>query len=223
MKTILITGVSRGIGKALAEKCLAEGERVIGTLRGDAPLSHKRLSLFRLDLSSPESITKCAGEITQLGEKIDVLINNAGVLLDEDETTVVVEKLRATLEVNLFGTVDFTERMIALMNKPGHIVNISSTAGSLEYTGQGISHYPHHYPSYKISKAALNMYTRVLASRLASSHITVSSVHPGWVRTEMGGDEADISPEEAADGIYKIATGEPQTGGFWFEHARVSW
>lgn len=222
MKTILITGVGRGIGKALTQKFLQEGYFVIGTFLSGRPDPHENLKDFSLDLSNPASIASCTTAITHFGKKIDILINCAGILADEDETTVVVDKLRETLEVNLIGTIDFTERLIPLIKKSGHIVNISSTAGSLALTGQMASHFEGHYPAYKISKAALNMYTATLAKRL-EDRLTVSSVHPGWVKTDMGGEDADLTPEQAADGIYQVAISKPATGGFWFAGESVPW
>lgn len=223
MDTVLITGVDKGIGRALAEKFLAQNYLVLGTSCADSlNYSHQNLRVFPLDLASPESIAACARAFINTGKKPKILINNAGVLLDEDATSIVVDKLRKTLEVNLIGTADFTERIIPLLENSSHIVNISSVAGSLEEVGQS-SHHVGYYPSYKISKAALNMYTRTLALRLKPSGITVSSVHPGWVRTDMGGPEADISPEEAAESIFKLATSQPPTGGFWFNGERVPW
>lgn len=224
MKTVLITGVSRGIGQALAKKFLEEGFNVMGTIYSGVSLEqNENLSVFNLDLSSPESIIKCTEEIIATGKKIDILINNAGVLLDEDETRVVVEKLRKTLEINLIGPIDFTERLIPSINPGGHIVNISSSAGSLEKATHAESHHPYHYPSYKISKTALNMYTCTLAMRLKDSDITVSSVHPGWVKTELGGMEADITPTQAAEGVYGVAISKPESGKFWFGKERMPW
>ncbi|MDD5152571.1 MAG: SDR family NAD(P)-dependent oxidoreductase [Candidatus Pacebacteria bacterium] len=224
MKTVLITGIDRGIGEALAEKFLKEQFFVIGTtLFENAPLSNNNLLVYKLDLSSGESIAVCSEEIIKSGKKIDILINLAGINIDEDETKVVIEKLRKTLEVNLIGAIDFAERIIPLVNKGGHIINISSTAGSLEMVDKGLSHNPYHYPSYKISKVGINMYTRTLALRLKESDITVSSVHPGWVRTDIGGPDADMSPEESALGIYNIAISKPETGQFWFKDEHVAW
>ncbi len=221
MRTIVITGVGQGIGLALAKKFLTAGDSVIGTLReGNLPLDNPRLTIFQLDLARSASIARAAEQILGLKRPIDVLINNAGVLLDEDETTTVVEKLRQTLEINLIGTIDWTERLLSGFAPAAHVINISSTAGSLGLVGEA-THYPDHYPAYKISKAALNMYTRTLARRLKTA--TVSAVHPGWVRTAMGGDDADLSPEQAAENIFNFANSRPATGGFWFNGQPLAW
>lgn len=225
MASVLITGVGGGIGKALAEKFLAEGHTVAGTSRGGlSPIANQNLAIYPLDLSVPQNIANCARKLSESGSKFDILVNNAGVLLDDEETVVRVDKLRGTLEVNLIGTVDFTERIIPLMQTGGHIVNISSQAGSLsDVENFTHSHAPLRYPAYKISKAALNMYTRALALRLRDQHIVVSSVHPGWVRTEMGGEEAPVLPEQAAAEIYTFAISRPETGGFWYRGKRFPW
>lgn len=225
MQTVLITGISKGIGLATAQQFLDHNFEVMGTtLDGTAPFEHDHLSMFQLDLSAPESIAQCIQTIAASGKKIDILIHNAGALFDEDETSVKVDLLRKTLEVNLIGTIDLTEQLISSLNNAAHIVMISSTAGSLERTGavHG-SHYPRHYPSYKISKAALNMYMRTLALRLKGQGIIVSSVHPGWVQTDMGGPEADITPDEAAQDIFAFAITQPETGHFWFKGEMLPW
>jgi NAD(P)-dependent dehydrogenase (short-subunit alcohol dehydrogenase family) len=236
MKTVLITGIGRGIGKALAQKFLKEGYAVMGTSQtGEVDYSDQNLKVFTLDLALSESIEKCAKaigtDIGKSGTKIDILINNAGALLDEDETHVIIDKLRRTLEVNLIGTIDWTEHLISSMNSVGHIVNVSSSAGALgaksetEVEFAKSSHFPYHYPAYKISKCALNMYTRTLAGRFVFEKIdtTVSSVHPGWVKTEIGGPEAEVTPEEAAENIYKLAISRPETGQFWFNGKKYPW
>lgn len=218
MKNVLITGISRGIGKATAQKFLNEGYYVIGTsMTGDVDFSHENLKVVQLDLTKGNSINKCLDSI----EKIDILINNAGALFDDEETAVVTDLLRKTLEVNLIGTIDLTERFISKINKGGHVVFISSSAGSLAET-ETESHNPGHYPAYKISKAALNMYMRTLAMRLKD--IKVSSIHPGWVKTDMGGEDAPMTPEEAALHIFNTATNEDiETGQFWFKGERYPW
>jgi NAD(P)-dependent dehydrogenase (short-subunit alcohol dehydrogenase family) len=217
MRTIFISGISRGIGRALAERFLEAGDFVVGTSTdGKINYSHNNLVVYALNYYKQESITDFIRNIKNLNMKIDILINNAGVLIDESETSVVVEKLKTTLEANLFGVIWITEGLIPIINLGGSIINISSSAGSLERTTQTI------YPSYKISKAALNMYTRTLAIRLADK-ITVSSVHPGWVKTDMGGDNADMTPEEAAGEIFKLAGSKIESGQFWFKGEKLPW
>lgn len=222
MKTVLITGVDKGIGHALMQKFLSEGHFVIALFYANRPEPHENLKDFALDLGKPESIASCVVAIENFGRRIDILVNNAGILADEEETQVVIEKLRKTLEVNLIGTIDLTQRLLPILSDDAHIVNVSSTAGSLELVGK-VSHFMGHYPAYKISKAALNMYTRTLALELAGRGITVSSVHPGWVKTDIGGEEADLTPQQAAQGIYDLAISRPQSGGFWFVDKRLPW
>lgn len=230
MKTALITGISKGIGRALAEKFLLEGFAVMGTTTtGSADLTHEKLTVIQLDLTEPDSIGRASTLVSQYihtDSKIDILINNAGALFDDEETKVVVAKLRNTLEVNLMGTIDFTERVIPSLNDTGHIVNVSSAAGSLaDSQNPTNSHFPYHYPAYKISKAALNMYTVTLANRLRNEKtgMIVSSVHPGWVRTDMGGEDAPVLPKEAAEQIYKLAISRPETGQFWHNGEKFPW
>ena len=218
MKTIVITGAGRGIGRALAERFLENGDFVIGTsTSGVSPIEHERLLMLQLDLANPKSIEACTKAIIDSGKKIDVLINNAGIWSGiEGDPIIRLDLLRKTLEVYLFGTIDFTERLILVMNKGGHILNISSSSGSMGHT------YHSDYPDYKISKAALNMVTRCLALRL-DGKIIVSSVHPGWVKTDMGGADADIEPEEAAEAIFTLANSRPETGQFWFKGEKFPW
>src|SRR3989338_4015454 len=218
MKTVVITGASRGIGKALAERFLENGDFVIGTsTSGSSPIEHERLLMFQLDLASPESIAACSRSIIDTGKKIDILINNAGIWSGvEGDPVVHLDGLRKVLEVNLFGTIDFTQHVLPILSMGAHIVNSSSRGGSMTYTYHG------NYPDYKISKAALNMFTRTLSFRLEGK-ATVSSVHPGWVKTDMGGDDADIEPEEAAEDIFKLANSDVETGQFWFKGEKFPW
>jgi NAD(P)-dependent dehydrogenase (short-subunit alcohol dehydrogenase family) len=218
MKTVLITGISRGIGKALAEKFLSEGWRVVGTsTTGEVSFAHENLLVFKLDLASSESIAECSQIIVDKKLFFDILINNAGVCNDFKDEDMSVSILRKTLEVNLIGTIDFTERVLPIILSGGHIINISSSAGSITNI-QGA-----YMPTYKISKVALNMYTRILSLRLKEKNIIVSSVHPGWVRTDMGGLDADMEPHESAEYIFDFAITQPETGNFWFRGKPFAW
>jgi len=217
--TIFITGVSRGIGKATAQKFLDEGYRVFGTsLSGELDYTHENLTPVRLDITNEQQVKDIVQYLHENNITLDILLNNAGVLLDEDDDEVVLDRLRATLEVNLIGTIRITQALLPFIVSGGKIINISSSAGQLERDLTSTR-----YPGYKISKTALNMYTVCLAKRLESKEITVSAVHPGWVRTDMGGKEADLAPEEAATYLFEFAHKDVETGKFWFKSERMKW
>ena len=218
MKTVLITGASRGIGKALVKKFLENGHAVIGTSRsGMVDYSHQNHSMFPLELADTQSREACAKKITARGTAIDILVNNAGFFHPKDVGMVFnVSVLRETLETNLLGVVDFTERIVPLLAVGAHIVNISSQRGSMERAKAWID------PCYSISKAALNMCTRQLAARLAGK-VTVSCAHPGYVKTDMNEGDGEISPEESADDLYSLSMSKVETGQFWFKGEKFPW
>ncbi len=218
MKTVLITGVSRGIGRALTERFLENGDCVIGTsTSGTADFTHARLTVLPLDLSKPDSIRACAERVAGLDAPIDILVNNAGIWGGDEETTDINQAtFRRIMEVNVFGLIDFTERVLPFMADGGHVVNVSSRHGSMQTVQDPF------FGDYKISKAAVNMYTRVLAARL-KDRVTVSCVHPGWVKTDMGGAEADLEPAEAAAHLFVLANAKVKTGQFWFKGETFPW
>ncbi|HXK40637.1 MAG TPA: SDR family NAD(P)-dependent oxidoreductase [Candidatus Paceibacterota bacterium] len=226
MKTVIITGASRGIGLATAKKFLAEGWRVIGTyLNTPLPLQDENLIAIQYDQGNSESIAKLAGQIKEISSHIDALINNAGILLDANDKTADSAKIRKTLEVNVVGIIDLTERLLSLFQKGGHIVNLNSGYGSIsapildDETSAG----------YRISKAALNMYTRHLAFRLEPRGIIASSLAPGWVKTDMGYSVAtetegpDRTPEQAAEDIFQVVATVKETGQFWRLGKKTEW
>lgn len=226
MKTVIITGVSRGIGLATAKKFLSEGWQVIGTyFKTEIPLEDKNLIKIEYNQADPKSIEKTALEIKKKFSRVDALINNAGILLDTDDTAADPIKVRKTLEVNVIGVIDLTERLLPLLKEGSHVININSGYGSVsepildDESAAG----------YRISKAALNMYTRHLAFRLQSSGIIVSSIAPGWVKTDMGNSIATEShgpnrtPEQAADEIFHIVEAVKESGQFWRFGKKTPW
>jgi NAD(P)-dependent dehydrogenase (short-subunit alcohol dehydrogenase family) len=217
VKTVIITGASRGIGKATAEKFLVEGWRLVGTSKtGNLQFYNERSETYTLDLADAESIREFESFIRKLNISIQVLVNNAAISIDQNQRFS-VDVLRKTLEVNLIGLTDLTERIIPYITRGGHIINLSSGLGSLTHATNP------YYPTYRISKAAVNMYTRHLASRLQDKHILVSSIDPGWVKTGMGGSGATRNPSEAAQDIYDLAVTSIETGFFWYKGRKKEW
>jgi len=211
-KRVLITGASKGIGFALTKLFLEKGYKVIGACRSGmiGNLSHPNLDVIELDLSNSSSI-KNAAKLLKKEPKIDILINNAGIGLDLDLDLPTEETFKQTFDVNVTGTVLFTESLIEIINRGGSIVNISSEMGSIENCKRIDS------VAYRMSKSALNMYTKILSNRLKTS-LKVVSIHPGWVRTtiaESNIDNGRLSPEESAIKLVEYIISDFETGTFW--------
>jgi len=211
-QTLLITGVSKGIGRALAQHYLNSGAKVLGTNRsGILPeFHHPNLKVFPLDLSRPESRETLVKTLESAQLKIDVLINNAGIGPDLNFTLPEAESFQQTFEVNTTGTVFLTERCLPLLNKSGKIINISSKMGAINPCIKSNA------TAYRMSKAALNMYTKTLANRLAEQ-IKVASVHPGWVQTTISNTNhnAPYTPQEAAAEVITFIRSDFKSGTFW--------
>ena len=183
-------------------------------------LRHVNYKHYLLNLSDPKSIDSCTNLIKKQNPQIDALINCAGVSFEPDDNNINVSALYKNLEVNLIGTISFTENILPTIKPDGQIMTISSRMSSLdEYDGGEFG--SDDYPAYRISKTALNMYIKTLAHRL--KNITVSAFDPGWVKTDMGGKDAPRSPEIPADELYDLVTTAHPTGNFWFEGKIRSW
>ncbi len=211
MKRILITGANRGLGLELTRQYAASGQRVFASCRAPqkaaalqavAAQHQGRVSLHPLDVGQKETIAAAAAQIGSQTEGLDVLINNAAIHLgDEHLAEVQPDRLLQTLQVNAVGPVLVVQAFIDLLRNGQNpqIINISSEAGSISmmkaFRGYG----------YYGSKAAENMYTRALAFDPEAAGITVIAIHPGWVRTDMGGPDAHLSVAESAAGILKVA------------------
>lgn len=208
MKTILITGANRGIGLELTTEYLHDGWRVIATCREPkqaAALNNlqekykEQLNIIPLDVKNAEAIKKLP-QILQ-HEKIDILINNAGVMSSKAEEfgSYTQSSWLDVLNVNTVAPYLITQALASLIAKADIklIANMSSQLGSIELNEGG-------YDPYRASKAALNSITKTLAMQLKPERITVVSLHPGWVQTDMGGTNAPVKPEESVAGLRKI-------------------
>jgi NAD(P)-dependent dehydrogenase (short-subunit alcohol dehydrogenase family) len=211
MKTILITGTSQGIGHALTKLLLINGYRVIGTsTTGIDNINENNYKSLALDLSNLDSIAAFENNFQSDNIKIDILINNAGIGPDLDFELPEEISFQNTFDVNVKGTTFFTEQMLQYLNVGGKIINISSKMGSIDVCKKNDS------VAYRMSKAALNMYTKILSNRLEDKQF-VASVHPGWVRTNISKSNINgrLSPEESAQKIFEFITSDFKTGTFW--------
>ncbi|MDC6404645.1 MULTISPECIES: SDR family NAD(P)-dependent oxidoreductase [Maribacter] len=219
MKHGIVTGSSRGIGLATVEVLTKQPSfKVIGSsTSGNNPLDNANFQCFKLDLSSSDSITKFAVNLGDI--KLNFLINNAGILLEKwDASKINMEQLKKTFDINVFGTIKLTEKLLPLFKSKAHIINITSDWGS--FSEQNFDAFQ---PHYKMSKAALNMYTKLLAKRLERNNITVSSLDPGWTQTDMGGKIAPRLPKEVAEDILNLLNNEVETGKFWHQGKIRPW
>ena len=211
MKTILITGTSQGIGHALTKLLLMNGYRVIGTsTTGIDNINENNYKSYSLDLSNSDSIAAFEKNFQTENIKIDILINNAGIGPDLDFQLPEEISFQKTFDVNVTGTTFFTEQMLQHLNVEGKIINISSKMGSINVCEKNDS------VAYRMSKAALNMYTKILSNRLEGKQF-VASVHPGWVRTNISKSNINgrLSPEESAQKIFEFISSDFKTGTFW--------
>ena len=220
MKTIVITGASRGIGFATAQKFLRNDWFVIGTAtNGRVNLENEDFLPVSLNYLKPETITEAVSYIKNTGRMITLLVNNAGAARDVLDDPLDIDLLREDIEVNLIGPADFTNRLLSQLDSPSDIINISSMGASLCEPIED----SWNVPAYKISKAGLNMFTRTMSYQLRDKGVTVSSLDPGWVRTDMGGEDAPINPEEVAEEIFDLASRKVETGQFWLHGKKRSW
>ncbi len=253
-RTALVTGANRGIGLEVCAQLKAQGFAVILTSRdeadGRAAAEKLGVDYRHLDVTDPKSIAALADGLRRDGRSIDVLINNAAVSLDGFDSAVV----RQTLAANFFGALALTEALLPLMTDGGAIVMVSSGMGELHAYSPAIrarfadpkltrdqlvalvgefqsavdagNHTGAGWPSsaYRVSKAAIVALAKVLARDLASRHIRVNAVCPGWVRTRMGGGSAPRSVAQGAASVVWAADPPGETtGGFFRDGKPATW
>ena len=217
----LVTGASRGLGLEFVRQLLARGDHVIAACRhpgkasdlnrlaGDHP---GRLHVLPLDVADEKSRNAFAHELPLVAYGIDLLINNAGVLHSGERWGSVSEaNLVDSLRTNAMGPFLLTQAVASQLADGAGVANISSGMGSLGDDPD------FHSPSYRISKAALNMATRMLAKALEARVIPVVALCPGWVKTDMGGSSAQITPPESVSALLQVidAATMERSGGFF--------
>ena len=194
--SVLVTGVSGGLGRAVSSQLLDRGYSVIGSARNPGA---EKFPVLPLDLANDQSIVDLAAAVTQ---PIDILINNAGIATITPESgreeapfdNLTRDEFAQIMNVNVIGTFLLTRALLPHLKKGQRklIVNLSSNLGSIGNNDSGGRY------AYRTSKAALNMITKCLAVDLAADGFTCLAWHPGWVKTKMGGADADITAEESA-------------------------
>lgn len=232
----VVTGANRGLGLETARQLARAGYTVVVTARDEDKAKAAADGLRaeggevvhrRLDVTRQADIEALVTFIRATYGGFDALVNNAGVAIDDRDAApgttpsvldVSLDTIREAFETNTLGPLQLSRTLAPLLRDGGRIVNVSSGMGQLSEMNGG-------WPAYRLSKTALNAVTRILANELAARHIRVNSVCPGWVRTDMGGPNAERSVEEGAATIVWLAqlTANGPTGGFFRDRRAIPW
>lgn len=226
----IVTGGNRGIGYEICKELSMSGCRVVLTSRNEkdgqkavaALRDHENIAYHKLNVTNSADIASLRDWILKTYGRVDILINNAGVYLDEGVSVFDVDEkiVQETLAVNFYGAFHMCRAFVPIMKQNGYgrIVNISSGYGAMnEIAG--------YEAAYRISKAALNALTLIIADELRDGSIKVNAVCPGWVSTDMGGKMAPISPQTAARDIvhFALVNAKGPTGSFFRHKKPIQW
>jgi NAD(P)-dependent dehydrogenase (short-subunit alcohol dehydrogenase family) len=230
-KVAIVTGANRGIGFETCRQLSQRGVLTVLTSRDESKgreavekLQQEggEIIYHQLDVIDADSISRLRVFIEQNFHQLDILVNNAGVFLDRGESVFVVDidVIQDTLETNFYGALNLCRAFVPLMKQQnyGRIVNVSSGLGALTSMGGRAA-------GYKISKAALNALTRIMADEVRGDNIKLNAVSPGWVRSDMGGSGAVRSVAQGADTVVWLATlpDDGPTGGFFQDRQPIPW
>ncbi|MFX0061733.1 MAG: SDR family NAD(P)-dependent oxidoreductase [Candidatus Hermodarchaeota archaeon] len=210
VRKILITGTNRGLGFSLT-KIFLEKKDIVFTLNRTLNTNLKELNekfkdnlfIFKVDVTNEAKIQNIVQKISKITSSIDILINNAAVHLEEpapDLGEINLEIIKKTFEINSIAPLNVINNFIELVKNSDIklIVNISSEAGSISNCRREREY------GYCMSKVALNMMSQILQNRLKNEEIKVLAIHPGWFSSKMGGEEAPITPDDAAKNVARI-------------------
>ncbi|MDZ4815088.1 MAG: SDR family oxidoreductase [Verrucomicrobiota bacterium] len=230
-KIALVTGGNRGIGLEICRQLAGRGLRVMLAARnqdvGEQAVEKlakegKKVEFLELDVSKPETFEKLALDLESKIPKLDILINNAAIFPEPKHTflDVTQEEILEVFQTNLFGPLFLTRALVPLLKKTDspRVINLSSGLGSLSEAGGG-------FAAYRLSKIALNGVTANLDKELKESGILINSMCPGWVKTDMGGPNADRSVDQGADTAVWLALDEPNktSGKFFRDRKEIDW
>jgi len=225
MKTALVTGGNKGIGYEVCRELIAADYRVFLSARnrtkGEAAAKELGAEFLLMDISNEQSIEIASAELMTRTQKLDALVNNAGVFIERQDEGIAVSSaiIKQTFETNTVGAFLVTRAMLPLLEaaKGASVVNVSSGMGQLSDMRDGSL-------AYRFSKTALNAITCSLASELSDKRITVNSVCPGWVKTDMGGQGATRTVAQGAETIVWLAKGEANaTAKFYRDKQVIAW
>ncbi|MCB2195850.1 MAG: SDR family NAD(P)-dependent oxidoreductase [Bacteroidetes bacterium] len=229
-KTVLITGSNKGIGFETSRQLGHKGFHVI--ISGRDQLKIKKAleklqeegieaNMLLMDVSNHENILQASNEFKKLNISLDVLINNAAILLKEDRSLITNSPsiIENTIQTNSFSIINVTREFLQFIPNGGRIINMSSGGGSMTDPVGGWS------PAYCVSKTTINAITRQLSFELLSKNISVNSVCPGWVKTDMGGQGAMRPVEKGAETPVWLASEAPQSlsGKFFRDKKEIPW
>jgi NAD(P)-dependent dehydrogenase (short-subunit alcohol dehydrogenase family) len=222
MKRVFILGASQGIGFGLVKRYLRAGYEVVASSRNGKidQLTDDYLQVVALDVTKTNSISDLAVAFHKDEQQFDVIINNAGIGPDLNTKAPDRFTFEETMAVNLEGIVFATEQLLPFLSPFGKLINVSSKMGSISNCLSSGS------VAYRISKAGLNMYSKILSNRLPSEQ-KVAVIHPGFVRTNISSlnDHAPLSPDDAAERIYDFIERDFKSGTYWDcqEEEAIEW